>query len=249
MIEPRRLGRHSMALDQGVGATWHERLGFGLSRQLWLVELSIFLNMVGYGAVLPFEIIYLHDGRGFSLTVAGLVVGAITGVAVVSAPCAGPLIDRFGARITMINGGLALAAGYAGLAFARTPAEALAAAAIAGAGNGVLNPSQTALIVTLTPADRRHRSTAVSRGAANAGMGVGGAVGGLVAAHGLPGFVALFVLNAAGYVIYIGVLAVVVRGNDARPEPAAGGYRSVLRDRAFGRLAVINVAVIAVGWG
>lgn len=26
-------------------------LGFGLSRELWLVQLGIFLNMFGYGAV------------------------------------------------------------------------------------------------------------------------------------------------------------------------------------------------------
>jgi hypothetical protein len=38
--------------------------------------------------VLPFEIIYLHDGRGFSLSVAGL-VGLMTGVGVVAAPLAG----------------------------------------------------------------------------------------------------------------------------------------------------------------
>ena len=50
------------------------RLGFGLSRELWLVVLGIFLNALGYGAVLPFEVIYLHDGRGFSFDVAGFVV-------------------------------------------------------------------------------------------------------------------------------------------------------------------------------
>src|ERR1700728_198269 len=85
----------------------------GLSRELWLVEIGVFLNMLGYGAVLPFEIIYLHDGRGFSLGVAGLVVGVITGAAVVTSPVAGPLIDRFGARVTTAVAGVALAAGYA----------------------------------------------------------------------------------------------------------------------------------------
>ena len=55
------------------------RLAFGLSRELWLVEVGIFLNMLGYGAVLPFEVIYLHDGRGFGLGVAGLVVGHADG--------------------------------------------------------------------------------------------------------------------------------------------------------------------------
>lgn len=221
---------------------------FWLSRELWLVVLGIFLNYVGYGAVLPFEIIYLHDGRGFSLGVAGLVVGLITGVAVVTAPFAGQLIDRFGARAVATGAGLALAAGYIGLAFARSPALAFVAATIAGAGNGGLNPSQSTLVATLAPPELRHRATAVSRVAANVGAGIGGGIGGLVAAYGLAGFVALFLANGASYLVYVAVLVAVVR-DAARPEPITGGYRHVLRDRAFVHLAVTNVAMIAVGWG
>jgi MFS family permease len=224
------------------------RLGFGLSRELWFVELGIFLNYFGYGAVLPFEVIYLHDGRGFSLGVAGLVVGTINGIAVVTAPLVGPLIDRFGARATTAGAGVGLAAGYVGLAFAHTPAHAFAAAAFAGVGNGALNPSQSTLLATLAASDLRHRATAVSRVAANAGIGIGGAVGGLVAAYGLTGLVVLFLLNALTYLAYVCVLIAVVR-DDARPEPIAGGYRLVVRDRAFVHLALTNVAVIAVGWG
>src|SRR3954454_23092640 len=94
---------------------------FGLPRELWLVVVGIFLNYLGYGAVLPFEVIYLHDGRGFSLGIAGLVIGVVTSVAVVAAPLAGPLIDRFGARTATAGAGIALAAGYAGLAVASSP--------------------------------------------------------------------------------------------------------------------------------
>src|SRR6266581_2939557 len=183
--------RHAGRLGRRAGS-----LGFGLSRELWLVQAGIFLNMLGYGAVLPFEIIYLHDGRGFSVGVAGLVVGVINGVAVAAAPVAGPLIDRYGARPTSVGAGVALAAGYAGLAFAHAPAQAFAAAVCAGAGNGALNPSQSALLVGLAPPDRRHRAAAVSRVAGNAGIGIGGALGGLVAAGGLTGFVVLFLANA-----------------------------------------------------
>ena len=224
------------------------RISFGLSRELWLIEAGVFLNMLGYGAVLPFEIIYLHNGRGFSLGVAGLVVGTITGVAVVVSPTAGQLIDRFGARLTAIGAGVALAVGYGGLAFVHTPAEAFAAAACAGAGNGALSPSQTTLLTTLAAPDVRHRVTAVSRVAGNAGIGIGGALGGLVAAHGLAGFVVLFLVNAVTYLVYVAVLAVVVRENPRR-EPVRGGYRLVLRDRAFVHLAVTDVAMIAIGWG
>ncbi len=223
-------------------------LGFGLSRELWVVEAGIFLNMLGYGAVLPFEVIYLHEGRGFSLGVAGLVVGTVTGLAVVAAPIAGPVIDRFGSRTTAAAAGLALAAGYAGLAFAHTPAQAFVAAAAAGAGNGGLIPSQSALVASLSPPQVRHRASAVSRVAANVGIGLGGAFGGLVAAQGLNGLVVLFVANALSYVLYVAILVVAVR-EDARPPAVAGGYRALLRDRPFVRLALMNVAMIGVGWG
>jgi MFS family permease len=224
------------------------RLGFGLSRELWLVVLGMFLNYLGYGAVLPFEVIYLHDGRGFSLGVAGLVVGLLTGVAVLISPLTGPLIDRFGARATATGAGVALAAGYAGLAFAHSPALAFAAAAFAGVGNGALNPSQSTLLAVLSPPDLRHRVTAVSRVASNAGIGLGSALGGLIAGYGLNGFVLLFLANALTYLIYVFVLVAVVH-DDIRPEPIVGGYWLVLRDRAFMHLAFTNVAIIAVGWG
>lgn len=224
------------------------RLNFGLSRQVWIVEIGIFLNMFGYGAVLPFEIIYLHDGRGFDLGVAGLVVGLVTGVAVVTAPIAGAVIDRIGARATAAAAGLLLAAGYAGLAFAESPPTALAAAALAGAGNGAISPSQSALMTALAPRELRHRASAVSRVAVNVGIGLGGAMGGLVAGFGLRGFIALFLANAATYVVYVAILVATVR-QDAPAVRTPGGYRRVLRDRAFVHFALTNIALIAVGWG
>ena len=224
------------------------RLGFGLSTELWIVQAGIFLNYLGWGAVLPFEIIYLHDGRGFSLGVAGLVVGIVTGLAVVAAPVAGPVIDRVGARATAAGAGLALAAGYGGLALAHTPRQALVAAVAAGAGNGALLPSQSTLVATLAPPQVRHRATAVSRVASNLGIGLGGGIGGLVASYGLHGLVVLFLANAVTYLLYVAILVVVVP-EDARPAPVAGGYRVLVRDRPFVRLALTNVAVIAVGWG
>src|SRR5262249_2630239 len=47
---------------------------------------------------------------------------------------------------------------------------------------------------------------------------------------------------------YVVVLVVCVRKEEP-PERIAGGYRRVLRDGAFVRLAFANVAVIGGGWG
>jgi MFS family permease len=46
----------------------------------------------------------------------------------------------------------------------------------------------------------------------------------------------------------VAILIVAVH-DDVGPPPVAGGYRLLLRDRAFVRLALINVALIGVGWG
>lgn len=204
--------------------------------------------MLGYGAVLPFELVYLHEVRGFSLAVAGLVVGLVTGAAVLVAPIAGVLIDRVGARTTAVVSGLALAGGYGVLAFATTPSVAFAAAALAGVGNGGLTPSQSALMAALAPRELRQRANAVSRIAVNVGIGLGGGIGGVVAGLGRNGFVVLFLANAVTYLLYLAILVGAVR-EEIRPEPVRGGYSQVLRDRAFLRFSLTNVAMIAVGWG
>lgn len=223
-------------------------MSLGLSPRLWVVETGVFLNMLGYGAVFPFEIIYLHEARGFSLGVAGLVVGLLSGVAVFAAPVAGIVIDRVGARTTAVAAGVALAGGYGSLAFATTPAIAFAAATLAGAGNGGLQPSQSALLAALAPRELLQRATAVSRVAVNLGAGLGAAIGGVVAGFGLKGFVVLFLVNAATYLVYLAILIAAVRA-EVRPERVAGGYRQVLRDGALVRFALINVVMITVGWG
>lgn len=175
-------------------------------------------------------------------------VGTLTGLAVVAAPIAGPLIDRVGPRATTAGAGLALAIGYGGLALAHTPPQAFLAAATAGVGNGALLPSQSALLAVLTSPETRHRATAVSRVAGNIGFGLGGALGGIVAAYGLNGLVVLLLANASTYLLYAMILVFAV-GEDPRPEPIVGGYRLLLRDRPFIRLALTNVGMIAVGWG
>jgi MFS family permease len=223
-------------------------LSLGLSPRLWVVETGVFLNMLGYGAVFPFEIIYLHEARGFSLGVAGLVVGLLSGVAVFAAPVAGIVIDRVGAHTTAVAAGVALAGGYGSLAFATTPAIAFAAATLAGAGNGGLQPSQSALLAALAPRELLQRATAVSRVAVNLGAGLGAAIGGVVAGFGLKGFVVLFLVNAATYLVYLAILIAAIRA-EVRPERVAGGYRQVLRDGALVRFALINVVMITVGWG
>jgi len=53
----------------------------GLPRPVLILQGGDALNYFGYGLVLPFEIIYLHQIRGFSTSTAGLVLATTIGAA------------------------------------------------------------------------------------------------------------------------------------------------------------------------
>jgi MFS family permease len=224
-------------------------LSFGLSRAVWVVQVGVFLNMFGYGAVLPFEIIYLHSARHFSLAVAGLVIATVTGTAIVASFPGGSLVDCIGPRDAAAAGLVLLALGYGGLAFVTSVWEAFACALVAGCGNGLVTPGQSALVAALVPRELRPRATAVSRVSVNVGFAGGAALGGIVATAGNTGLRALFLVNAATYLVYAVLLRAAVHVVAAPRDSPPGSYRRVFADRPFLTLAVAHVGFIAVGWG
>ena len=89
----------------------------GLSGPVIVLQAGTAVNYFGTGLILPFEIIYLHQARGFPTATAGLVLAAVMGTAAVVTPPSGALLDRFRAKPILITGNLASALGYAGFAF------------------------------------------------------------------------------------------------------------------------------------
>src|SRR5919205_1016432 len=88
----------------------------GLSGPVIILQAGNAFSYFGYGLILPFEIIYLHQIRGFSTSTAGMVLGAIQATAAIATPPVGALLDRYSAKAMVIAGSLASAVGYAGLA-------------------------------------------------------------------------------------------------------------------------------------
>src|SRR5246127_5589354 len=100
--------------------------GTGLTRPVLILQAGNALNYFGYGLILPFEIIYLHQIRGFSTSTAGLVLDAVMGTAAIASPPAGALLDRYSAKAIVVAGSLASAFGYAGFAYVYRPWQAFA---------------------------------------------------------------------------------------------------------------------------
>src|ERR1700736_921294 len=109
-----------------VFAVWRP----GLSGPVIILQAGTAVNYFGTGLIVPFEIIYLHQARGFSTATAGLVLAAVMGTAAVVTPPSGALLDRFRAQPILITGNLACALGYAGFAFVGRPWQAFVCSAV-----------------------------------------------------------------------------------------------------------------------
>src|SRR5438309_6634280 len=119
----------------------------GLSRPVLLLQAGNALNYAGYGIVLPFEIIYLHQIRGFSSATAGLVLAATMATAAIVTPPTGALTDRYSAKAIVVAGSLASALGYVGFAFVERPWQAFACAIAGGAGFGAAGTANRTLFI------------------------------------------------------------------------------------------------------
>src|SRR5947207_8413714 len=124
----------------------------GLSRPVLILQGGNALNYFGYfgyGLVLPFEIIYLHQMRGFSTSIAGLVLAATMGTAAIATPPTGALLDRYSAKAIVVAGSLASALGYAGFAYVDRPWQAFACSIVSGAGLGAAGTANRTLTIRL----------------------------------------------------------------------------------------------------
>jgi fucose permease len=106
------------------------------------------------GAILPVIATRLHisvgrAGTAFSALGAGMLVGGLI---------AGPIIDRWGARIPMIAGPAVTAAAVWGLAGATTFKSLLACVALLGLGGGVINNVSNAVVASLYHDPKRKAS-------------------------------------------------------------------------------------------
>ncbi len=224
----------------------------GLSRPVLILQAGNALNYFGYGLVLPFEIIYLHQIRGFPTSTAGLVLAATMGTSPIVTPPTGALLDRYSAKAIVVAGSLASALGYAGFAFVEHPWEAFACSVVGGAGLGAAGTANRTLVVRLVTPEQRAAAFALNRVAGNFGIGLGATVAGFVvaAAPGLGTFQILYIFDAvsyAGFALTVAAVpsprAVTVPATDANGT----GFRAVARDRIFLTVIAANIVLVVVG--
>src|SRR5438552_2108115 len=225
----------------------------GLPRPVLILQAGNALNYFGYGLVLPFEIIYLHQIRGFSTSIAGLVLAATAGTAAIAAPPTGGLLDRYSAKAILVVGLLASTLGYAGFAYVDSPWQAFACAIVSGAGIGAAGTANRTLTITLVKREQRTAAFALNRVSGNFGIGSGATVAGFIVAFAqrLSSFQTLYIFDAVTYAAFALIVLAAVPSPRAETVTATDatttGFRAVARDRLFLTVIAANIVLVVVG--
>jgi MFS family permease len=134
--------------------------------------------------------------------------------------------------------------GFAFFPLVHHPWQAFLLIAIEGAGSAGFWPSQSTLIARLTPPARRHAAFAQQRVTMNLGIGLGGLTGGLIANVANPSsFTVLFLVDAATFLGYVGVLFLIHDPGVAEEERS-----SERSSYLFGGLWMLNFLFVAAGY-
>lgn len=209
------------------------------------------MSAIGTGLSLPFFIVYLHRVRGIDLGVAGIIVAAGPLASLAGNPISGVLVDRIGARRTVLVGLVVAAAGTATIAFVTEPWQGFAAAGTAGFGVSVMFPSFDSLLAVAVRPEQRSSAFAVRHATMNLGFGLGSLIAAaIVDFDSTRSFQVLYLIDGASFLAFLPLL-LALRGVGDRPEVGGepSGYLQVLRDRVFLRVVGLTALLVAVGFG
>jgi DHA1 family tetracycline resistance protein-like MFS transporter len=157
---------------------------------MWIIFLIIFINMLGFGIILPLLPYYVESLKAGPMTV-GLIMATYSLFQLLSAPILGELSDKYGRRPILLFsiGGTALSFGLLGIA--TTLPMLFLSRIIDGASGGNIATAQ-AYIADITTKEERTQSMGMMMAAFSLGFIIGPAVGGLLSVYGysVPALVA-----------------------------------------------------------
>jgi multidrug resistance protein len=212
-------------------------------RRLPLLFLTVFVDLVGFGIILPLLPFYAVR-FGASGAVVGLLVTVYSVAQFFMAPLWGRLSDRYGRRPILLLGLLGSSLAYLVFAWAGTVAVLFLSRILAGFGGSTI-PVAEAYIADVTPPERRAGNMGLIGAAFGLGFTVGPALGGILSTVSpeAPGYfaAALCLVNAAAAWLFLP--ETLPRTGSRRHAPGfaftVGGLRTALRAPELRRVLLL----------
>ncbi len=173
-----------------------------LDKRIWIIFLIIFINMLGFGIILPL-LPYYVESLGAGVITIGLVASVYSLFQLISAPIMGEISDKIGRRPILLFslGGTVIS--FIILGFSNSILLLFISRIIDGISGGNISTAQ-AYIADITNKENRTQGMGIMMAAFSLGMILGPATGGFLSVYGysVPAFVAAFVALIATILTY-----------------------------------------------
>jgi MFS family permease len=204
--------------------------------QFWLMGSGLLLSSAGASMIWPFLMIYASEQLELSVSVASTLLTINAGTGLVTSFMAGAAADRFGRKPVMAISLAVNGLGYFLLSQAQGYLVFALLMVLMGAANPLYQVGADAMLADMIPSEKRTTAYAVIRIINNAGIAVGPALGGFLAAR---SYSYAFVGAASGMIIYSLLMLLRARETLIRTHRGAslteslGGYGRVFADRPY----------------
>ena len=189
-----------------------------LAVRAMLLVLASSIGMLGWGAVLPYQYAYAADTRGWGALAAAAASSLFSVGALVAAPVAGRLSDRFDPVKVAVLSQLLGALGVGALVFADSPTAFLAGMFVFGLGLTAAVPAKQVLVLRWVSTADRRRTFAYKFTGEALGMAAGAYIAGhLVDLRDPQGLDVGFLTAAAGFAISSLIIGLAGRGAGVHP--------------------------------
>jgi MFS transporter, DHA1 family, tetracycline resistance protein len=216
---------------------------------LILIFLIVFIDLIGFGMVIPVLPIYAQTAPFFASPFEiGWVVSIYSWMQFAFSPILGRLSDKYGRRPVLFVSLLGSAAGYVILGMANTLFLVFVGRIISGITGGNISAAQ-AYIADVTTKEDRGKGMALFGAAFGLGFVLGPAIGGITSKYGvhIPFFIAAGLSLVAAVAVYI-VLPETRRLNTEseliEPVGRIGKLLGSLREPKFGTVSLIYFLLV-----
>lgn len=192
---------------------------------LFVLFLTVFIDLIGFGMVIPFLSFYARE-YGASGIAVGAVVGIYSIMQFFFAPVWGRLSDRVGRRPVLLISLTASCTGYLLFAFARSLTILFASRVIAGIGGANIGTAQAYIADATTP-ENRAKGMGLIGAAFGLGFILGPPLSGILSSvgthHGLPGnLIPGLVAAGLSFTAFLVALSILAESKPANLTPRSG---------------------------
>ncbi len=219
--------------------------------QFWLMSVGLLISSTGTSMIWPFLVIYASEKLNLSLSIASTLISINAATGVLTSFIAGSIADRIGRKPVMVISLAVNGIGYFLLSQAHSYLACALLMVLMGASNPLYQVGADAMLADMVVPEKRTTAYAFIRMVNNAGIAIGPAAGGFLAAK---SYTYAFLGAAIGMLTYSLLLffraretlnkAILTEGSPQRES--LGGYQRVFRDRGYVFFALtVGVGLIA----